>query len=176
MAKAFIKIAYRQVMDASTENLFEKNVLQFSYEEFKLKSQAYNPDGRFKTFSELKTHDGRANSLHYKSGFAVIGFIDALNKHIPHLQDTLGQPVMFNSYKFEVIESDITNKLQHKVAITYYSDTLVLFEIVGDCILLAPTDKLMEGENETVETFMLKMQDGLSVSHYKENKEVVRWG
>lgn len=176
MQKAFVKIAYRQVMDASTQHSFEKNVLQFSYEEFKLKSQVYNPGCRYKTFSELKAHDGRANSLHYKSGFAVIGFIDALNKQIPYLYDTLGQPVLFNTYKFEVIESDISNKLLHKVAITYYSDTLVLLEIIGDCILLAPADKLMEAENETVETFMIKMQDGFSISHYKENKEVVKWG
>ncbi|MFT3909434.1 MAG: hypothetical protein QM737_08425 [Ferruginibacter sp.] len=176
MSKALIKIAYRQVMDASAQNSFEKNVLQFSYEEFKMKSQVYNPEGKFKTFSELKANDGRANSLHYKSGFAVIGFIDSLNKQIPYLTDTLGQTVLFNSYKFEVIESDITNKLLHKVAITYYSDSLVLFEIIGDCILLAPADKVIESENESVETFMVKMQHGLSVSHYKENKEPVKWG
>src|SRR4051794_8886205 len=106
MSKALIKIAYRQVMDASTQNNFEKNVLQFSYEEFKMKLQVYNPEGKFRTFSELKANDGRANSLHYKSGFAVIGFIDTLNKQIPYLTDTMGQTVLFNSYKFEVIESD----------------------------------------------------------------------
>lgn len=176
MPKAFIKIAYRQVMDASSQNSFEKNVLQFSYEEFKMKSQAYNPEGKFKTFSELKAHDGRANSLHYKSGFAVVGFIDSLRKQIPNFVDTLGQPVLFNSYKFEVIESDITNKAVHKVAITYYTDTLVLFEIVSDCLLLATADKMTEGENEAVETFMIKMQDAVSVSSYKESSEVIKWG
>ena len=97
MPKALIKIAYRQIMDASSQNSFEKNVLQFSYEEFKMKSQAYNPEGKFKTFSELKAHDGRANSLHYKSGFGVIGFIDSLNKQVPNLADTLGQNILFNS-------------------------------------------------------------------------------
>ena len=176
MPKALIKIAYRQVMDASSQSTFEKNVLQFSYEEFKMKSQAYNPEGKFKTFSELKAHDGRANSLHYKSGFGVIGFIDSLNKRVPNLTDTMGQNILFNSYKFEVIESDITNRLLHKIAITYYTDTLVLFAVIGDCMLLAPADKVMEGENESIETFMVKMQDGLSVSNYKENREDVKWG
>ncbi len=176
MSKAIIKIAYRQIMGASTQNSFEKNVLNFSYEEYKLKSQAYNPEGKFKTFSELKAHDGRANSLHYKSGFAVIGLIDSLNKQIPFIKDSLGQRILFNSYKFEVIESDITNKLLHAVAITYYTDSLALLEIIGDQLLVAPADKMIEAENDTVETFIVKMQDGLSVSHYKESKEIVKWG
>ena len=176
MPKALIKIAYRQVIDASTQNEFEKNILQFSYGEFKLKSQAYNPEGKFKTFSELKNNDGRANSLHYKSGFAVIGFLDALAKKIPFFEDTLGHSVLFNGYKFEVIESDITNKLMHKVSITYYTDTLALYEIIGDYLLLASVDKTLDEENESTDTFMIKMQPGISVISYKEQREKVKWG
>lgn len=176
MQKPLIKIAYRQIMDASTQNSFEKNVLQFSYEEFKMKSQVYNPDGKYKTFSELTANDARANSLHYKSGFSIIGLLDSLNKKIPFLTDTMGRPVLFSGYKFEVIESDITNKLLHKVAITYYTEALVLYEIIGDFLLLALAEKTMEAEHEPVETFMIKMQAGLSVSQYKESREAVKWG
>ena len=176
MLKAFIKLAYRQVINASSQTGFERNVLHFSYEEFKMKSQAYNPEGKFKTFTELKAHDGRANSLHYKSGFAVAGFIESLNKLIPVLTDSLGQKISFSTYKFEVIESDITNKLLHNVAITYYTDSMALYEIIGDSLLLAPADKVIDGENESAETFMVKMQDGIAVSGYKEAREIVKWG
>src|SRR5882757_860494 len=90
MKSRHIKITWRRVIDHSTEDIFEKKVLYYSYQEFLLKAQAYNPEGKFQTFSELKANDGRANSLHYKSGFGIIGFIDALNKQIPYLMDTLG--------------------------------------------------------------------------------------
>ena len=71
MSKAQVKIVYRQVIDESCSSGFEKAVFQASYEEFLLKSQAYNQEGKFKTFSKIKANDGRANSLHYKLSFSV---------------------------------------------------------------------------------------------------------
>lgn len=79
-----------------------------------LKSQAYNPEGKIKTFSELKAADGRANSLHYKTGFAVGGFISLLKNQILFLQDAAGKTILFYTFRFEVLESDITNKSAHK--------------------------------------------------------------
>ena len=66
MKSALIKLAFKQVIDSTPVTIFEKNVLNNSYNEFLLKSQAYNPEGRFKTFTEMADADGRANSLHYK--------------------------------------------------------------------------------------------------------------
>src|SRR5947207_421279 len=109
MKKAIIKIEYRQVVDSSSEGNFEKNVINGSYGEFLLKSQAYNLEGKFKTFSEMKANDGRANSLHYKSGFGVAGYIGALKNQMP-LQNSVGRFLTFESYEFELIESDITDK------------------------------------------------------------------
>src|SRR5450432_793477 len=119
MQKAIIQLTYRQIIDGSSQTDFEKKVLHFSYEEYKMKSQAYNTDGTIATFTALKEKDGRANSLHYKSGFAIGDLVGGLKNKIPFLQDALGQPVEFDTYKFELIESDITNRLTHKVAIHY---------------------------------------------------------
>ncbi len=173
MNKALIKIAYKQIIDASSQTSFEKNVYNASYKEFLLKSQAYNPEKKFKTFTELKANDGRANSLHYKSSFAVVSFINNLNNQIPNLQDTLGQNIRFETYKFEVIESDITNKSAHKVAIIYFTDTLTLFEIIGDYMLLGVGDNLNNVSDEPVETFLLKMQLNLSIVNYQLLKKLV---
>ncbi len=166
-----IKIAYRQIIDASSQTNFERNVFNASYNEFLLKSQAYNPEKKFKTFTELKANDGRANSLHYKSSFAVVSFINNLNNQIPNLQDTLGQNIRFETYKFEVIESSITDKTVHKVAIIYFTDTLTLFEIIGDYILLG-VDKLNNVSDEPVETFLLKMHPNLSIVNYQLFKKL----
>ena len=98
-------------------------------------------DNKYKTFTEMKAADGRANSLHYKSGFAAEQYIGTLKNKITSLQDTLEQPLSFERYRFEVIESDITNKALHKIAINYTTETLTLFAVVGEYFLLAIGDK-----------------------------------
>lgn len=165
MNKAIIKIAYRQIIDSSSEGNFEKNVINGSYGEFLLKSQAYNPDGKFKTFSELKANDGRANSLHYKSGFGVAGYIEQLNKQMP-AQNSLGRNLRFDSYEFELIESDITDKATHKVAIIYTTEQLTLLDNAGDHLLLAYGDKV-DTYSLVEDTFLLKLQPGISIVNYK---------
>ena len=167
MSAAIIKIAYRQVIDASAKEQFEQMVINLSYNEFLLKSQAYNTEGKFKTFSEMKANDGRANSLHYKCGFAVSGLIETLNKTIPGIKDSLDTvPLFFTSYKFEIVESDITNRLEHKVAITYFTDTLTLHTIIGEYMLLSLGDNTITSSADITETFMIQMRPMLSIIGY----------
>jgi hypothetical protein len=160
MAKAIIKLAYKQVIDASSTGSFEKSVLFASYQEFLLKSQAYNPGNRLKTFSEMKNNDGRANSLHYKLSFSVGYCIEMLKNTIPGLTDSLGNNVLFEVPKFELIASDITSIDAHKVAIIYTTGDLTLLNTFSEYMVLALPD--------STETFTLKMQDNLSVISYKE--------
>ncbi len=166
MSQAIIKISYRQLIDAASQTEFEQNVISFSYEEYKMKSQAYNTEGKYNTFTELKAADGRANSLHYKAGFAIGGLIEGLNKQIPDLQDTQGKPVPFDSFQFEVIESDITNKLVHKVAISYITEEARLLNNFGEILLLSRKYKAHGVAEEQKELFMLKLQPGVSVISY----------
>jgi hypothetical protein len=172
MPKALIKIAYKQVIDSSSETVFEKNILHASYEEYKMKQQAYNADGSITTFTALKAKDGRANSLHYKSGFAVGGFIEALKNSITVLQDNAEEIFVFDIYRFEVLESDIINALLHKVAVHYISATLTLYEVIGDYLLLAKGDNTIENTTEPAETFLVKVQPGMTIVSYKEIKNL----
>ncbi len=168
MPAALIKISFRQLIDKNTEGQFAQYVLAASYSEFQMKSQTYNLEGKFKTFTEMKAADGRANSLHYKSGFAVGGFVQTLNKEIPGLKDQAGAAVRFDTFRFEVIESDITDKSAHTVAIHYITDTLTLLQSFGEYLLLAPGDQrpaLTEGiEN----TFLLKINDAVTIASYQQ--------
>jgi hypothetical protein len=168
MIKGLIKLAYRQKIDVANKGNFEKSVLSISYEEFLMKSQAYNTEQKFRTFKEMVLNDEKANSLHYKTGFAINNLIQELNKKIPELQDTLGKSLDFEMHKFEIIESDITNPAAHKVAITYITGVLTFFGNVGEYMLLAEGDKLDQASSEPVDTFMVKIQDGLTVISYKQ--------
>ncbi|WP_183562088.1 hypothetical protein [Mucilaginibacter sp. SP1R1] len=165
---ALIKLAYKQIIDASAQSEFEKNVFHASYQEFLLKNQTYNPDRKFKTFTALKAHDGRANSLHYKLGFAVGHFIETLNHKIPALTDNLGKAISFETTQFELIESNIDDISAHKVAIIYATDTLTLINQLAEFMILAEGD--VSGKN-TADTFILKMQYNLSVISYQEVEE-----
>jgi hypothetical protein len=165
MAKATIKLAYQQVIDATATSDFERSVFDASYQEFLLKSQAYNQEGKFKTFSQLKANDGRANSLHYKLSFAVGYFINGLDNKIPQLKDNSGNSVAFEEPRFELIDSDIADKSTHKVAINYCTGLLTLLGVMGEYMVLAKGDVSAE---EIADTFTLKMQAGLSIMYYKE--------
>ncbi|MDN5285621.1 MAG: hypothetical protein JWR38_1895 [Mucilaginibacter sp.] len=165
---ALIKLAYKQIIDASTQGAFEKSVLQASYQEFLLKMQTYNPERKFKTFTELKAHDGRANSLHYKLSFAVGHFIQTLHNKIPGLKDNLGNSIAFEIPQFELIESDIDNISAHKVAIIYTTGTLTLMNQLADFMILANGDV---SEKPEANTFVLKMQNNLAIVSHLESEE-----
>ena len=168
MPSANITLAYKQVIDSTAAGLFEQQVLHASYMEYLLKSQTYNPQGKFKTFTELKAHDGRANSLHYKTGFAADGYISTLNKQIPHLHTTLDQSVAFSTYQFEVIESDITDKSRHKIAITYFTGPLILHAVIGNYLLLSDNYNVNETEKEIPSTYLIELQKFLSINSYSD--------
>ncbi|WP_295799803.1 hypothetical protein [Mucilaginibacter sp.] len=165
MYKAKIKLVYKQVIDAQSESAFEKAIIQASYQEFLLKSQAYNLDGKFKTFSRMKANDGRANSLHYKLSFSVLHFIDQLNNKIPVLKDNLGNKLAFETAAFELIESHTEDVQLHKVAINYQTETLMLIDFMGEYLLLTKDNP---ADNEPALTFVIKMQPDLSIATYQE--------
>jgi hypothetical protein len=171
MQKGLIRLAYQQIIDASSKSGFERSVASTSYNEFIMKAQAYNPEQKWKTFKELVAHDPKANSLHYKSGFAIGNIIQQLNNKIPVLQDALGRGINFSEHLFEILDSDITTPAAHKVAITYLTGVLTYFGNIGEQMLLAEGDRLDRTEAGPVQTFMLKMQSGLSIFSYQQGRD-----
>lgn len=165
MKKARITISFRQTIDVLSEGSFEKNVFEDSYREFLLQSQAYNPSQRFSTFADMVDNNPKANSLHYKTGFAVGLYINGLKKRIPRLKDTQDRSLNFASHRFELISSDINNKSDHKVAITYYSAEYYLLATIGNNLLIAPVLLSEYGNNES---FLIALQENVSISSFEE--------
>ncbi len=165
MYKAKVKLVYKQVIDEASPSGFEKAIFHASYQEFLLKSQAYNRDGKFKTFSKIKANDGRANSLHYKLSFSVLHFIAQLDNKMPVVRDNLGNKVAFDVARFELIESHVDDITVHKVAINYETEVLTMVELMGEYLLLSAGN--VDGM-EPVSTFMVRMQPNLAVSSYQE--------
>lgn len=165
MPQALIKIAYKQVIDINSKSSFEKDVFNDTYSEFLMQVQSYNSDNQYTTWDEIRTNVPKGGfNVPYKVGFAIGLYVRDLKNQIPYLLDSLGRKVAFENYKFEIIASDIINKAAHKVSLTYETDTLTLFGMAGEYLLLALGDQT--ATKEPVETFMLKMQSNFSVVSY----------
>jgi len=169
MQQAIVNLSFRQYIDHTCEGSFEQSVLFASYHEFLLRSQAYNPGMKCKTFSEMVANDVRANSLHYKCSFPVSPYIDTLKNRIPVLSDNGGNPIKFINRQFHIVESDISDITRHKVAITYMTDIMTLIDNIGDYLVLAYGNKaesILSWQTEVIDTFLLKVVPGLSVCNY----------
>ena len=172
MERALIQLAYRQVITEPCKSPFEQNVLLVSYNEFLLKSQAYNIERKFNTFREMVNQDGRANSLHYKLSFPVLPFMEQLQKKIPLLKDNAGKNIVFDTWQFELVDSDITNRSRHTIAINYYTDIITVIETLGKYMLLAAGDR-SDNLTDIPDCFVLKMQEGLSITKFQQLTELV---
>jgi hypothetical protein len=162
MGKTMIQLLIRQGIDATATTAFAKQVFHDSYEEFLLQSQVYNPAAQYRTFAEIVAQQPKANSLHYKTGFAVGLYIQSLNYLVPDAWDTLGNiQLSFERHQFKIIASDIHDRQVHKVAILYYTAPLLLHSVIGEYLLL--------GFNDTTDTFTLRLNQDISVCSYAEN-------
>lgn len=166
MNDAQIRITCRQLLDNSSTGVFSRQVLSATFAEFQLKSQAYNPEGRFHTFREMVGNDGRANSLHYKLYFVAAPYLELLEKKMPHMCDMLEKPLPFERAELQLVASDLRDATQHRIALHYHTPLFLLRGHIGDNLILA-LPELPE------HTFMLRLRMGVSISHYNVEAPLV---
>lgn len=167
MNKSLVKLMYRQLINSSSENSFEKAIWKATYDEFLLKSQAYNKEGKYSTFQQMVANDGRANSLHYKCGFAAAGFMNALQNRIPCLKDSSYRLMPFETYEFKLIDSDISHIQSHQIAIHFITPLLTCYDVIANHLLLSFNTDKEAGSSTLAETFMLNLQPSLSIINYQ---------
>ena len=170
MTNAYVKLAYRQVIDITSQSDFERDVFNDSYQEFLMQVQTYNQDNQYTTWQQVRTAVPKAEeALPYKVGFAITLYVRDLQHKIPRLTDTLGQAVAFAEHRFALLDSSIADKAHHRVALTYLTDTLLLLGTAGNYLLLTAPDQ-SEGNDQHVavlDTFMVEIQPGLSIVSYR---------
>ena len=160
MPKAHIRLAYRQIIDATTSSPFEQQVFRATWSEFCIQQQSFSKGRPLYTWAEIKDTFPKSNpALPFKVSFSIAGIINGLDKKIPGLQDTLGiQTIPYLQHRFELIRSDVNDASQHQVSITWISPEMPLYEVIGDQLLLAL---------DPPQTFMIKMKPGLSIISYE---------
>jgi hypothetical protein len=162
MPKALIRMAYKQVIGIESQTPFEQQVFNASFAEFRLQRQSFSKGQDLFTWSAIRAKFPKSNpALPFKLSFSIAGLVAGLNGQIPGLQDTLAlKNIPFVNHRFELIESDSNDRSAHRIAIIYLTESLTLFEIIGELLLVA-----LPGSTQT---FLLKPSPDLSIFNYTE--------
>lgn len=162
-----IRFCYRKIIDIHSQGGWEKLVFESTYDEFRIQSQLYNPEGKFHSFAEILRKNHAAERLHFLVSAAVTGYLKQLDGRIPGVADNLGKHFLdFRQYRFEIINSAAENKAIHQVAINFFSEPVVWHDSVGDFMLVSK-----KGAAETADgtlTHLIQLQPFLSVYSLKE--------
>ncbi|MGM9477688.1 hypothetical protein ACS5PU_14745 [Pedobacter sp. GSP4] len=166
MSKKVIVLCYRKIIDATDNNPWSKFVHEDSFAEFKMQSQLYNQEQQFTTFAEILLHVPDAEKLHFLVSAAITGYLRQLNGIIPDILDNLGRRFLtFEHFKFELINSDIKDVQQHKIAINFFSKPLVWHETIGNQLLIS---QFKETQGDEVYTNLFEMQPFVSIHSIKQ--------
>jgi len=168
MPKRIIRLCYRKIIDNTAQAVWDKYVYDSSYTEFLLQAQFYNQGGKYNRLSELLTTAPASEKLHFLVSAAVVGYLQQLGEQIPDIRDNLGKQFLrFKNYRFEIIESDTTNKSNHCVAIHFFSEPLTWHETIGNYLLLSQIKEKPAADG--VLTHLLQLQPQLSIYSLKED-------
>lgn len=166
MQKGTIRLCYRKIIDVASANPWDKLVFEDTYTEFRMQVQFYNSEKKYALFSELLYNVPGADKLHFLVSAALIPYLKQLNGKVPDILNNPGKTFLpFNKYRFEIIESHVTDRSKHRVAVNFYSDGLTWHDTIGNQLLVS-----IPGQTEAGETLteLVSLQPFLSIYSLKE--------
>jgi hypothetical protein len=161
-----IRLAYRQVIDATSTDAFAQEVFHKTYAEFRVQQQSFSKGLPLTTWADIRAAFPKANTaLPYKVSFALSGALQKLGGLIPGLKDPMGDEVVpYNRYIFHLLASDTRDPQAHQVSLTWVSQDLVLHRAIADHLVLGYLDR----------TFTVRLQEGLTIVDYVSEPDTKR--
>lgn len=100
--------------------------------------------------------------------FSVGLYIAGLNGVMPGIKEWVPGQVQpgFETHQFEIAWSNLADRSQHRVAITYFTGVLSLLESFGDQLLLATGDMTRLAAGEWTDSFMLRINPMITICQY----------
>lgn len=171
MVKGLIKLCYRKLIDNNSTNNWDKYVFEDTHREFYMQAQQFDQKGQYTTFQELLLHIPKAEQIHYLVSTAALGYLRQLNGLIPELLNVWGQTcVPFKNFKFEILQSHIQQKEQHKVIIYFYSEILTWIDTIDKQILFAKDNQINTLDSgKEIETDLLPLIPNLNIISFQKN-------
>lgn len=163
--KAKIKLAFRIVIDRNSEMIWDKYIFEDTYFEYKIQHQVFDDkENPVKNYWELLAKNSHAERIPFLLSSAVVNYVSQLKGEIKSLPDALGNTFFpIESFKLDLISSNIEHASKHKIGLTFYTPELVLLDIIDHKYLLS---KDIESEN-AFETFMFAFHPQVSVCYYE---------
>ena len=169
-SKGVIRFCYRKVIDASSQKTWDKYVFESSYKEFLMQAQFYNQEKKYNSFSELIINVPAAEKLHFLVSAAITGYLQQLNETIPDILNNMGKHFLqFKNYRFEIIDSDINNKSNHRVAISFFSGLMIWHDTIDGYLLVSPVHD--EKNEDGILTHLVQLQPFLGIYSLKNGEE-----
>jgi hypothetical protein len=73
---------------------------------------------------------------------AVSGYVQQLGDMMPDILNVLGRRFLkFNTFQFEIINSDINDRDKHVVAVSFFSEPMIWHETVDNYLLVSPCNE-----------------------------------
>jgi hypothetical protein len=164
--KKIIRLCYRKIIDASSQNTWDKYVFESTYNEFLLQSQFYDREKKYVSFGDLLLNVKGASKLHFLVSAALTGYLKKLEDKIPDVLNNLGKHfLVFKNYQFEIINSDIKYKSRHQVAVNFYSEPLIWHDKIDNYLLVSSASE--EKNNDGILTDLIQLQPFLSIYSLK---------
>lgn len=138
MNTRIITLCYRKTIDINATHPWDKLVFEDSYMEFKLQAQNFSAGTSYTSYAELLRLVPNASKLPGLVIPAIAGYVQQLDEIIPDILNNLGRRFLkFKHYQFEIINSSITYKSKHHIAINFYSGPLYWHDTIGQYLLVS---------------------------------------
>ncbi len=166
MQQKFIRISYTKKINSSNTALWDQFVFNISWQELLMQSQFYNQQQQHTTFRQLVQQVPSAEKLHFLVSTSVVGYLKQLNGIVPDVLNKRGMPfLLFNDFKFEIIDSDLNDQSKHEVQLIFFSDPVIWHETIGDTLLISNPNEPLTKDGAL--THLLQLQPALDIYSYK---------
>jgi hypothetical protein len=172
MNKRIITLCYRKIIRPNSLLPWDKMVHENSYLEFKMQAQNFTTGTNITSYAELLRQVPNAHQLPDRVAPAVTGYVQQLGGIIPDILNTLGRRFLhFNNFRFEIINSDISDSDKHVIAVNFFSEPLLWIDTVDNYLLVSAyqekTGTLGDGE---ILTDLFQLQPYLNIHSLVSSK------
>lgn len=170
MARGVVRLCYQKVIDNSSQGVWERNIFDATHKEFYMQAQQFDQSGMWPTFSEILKNVPKADRMHYLVSTAAVGYLHDLNEIIPDIRNFYGNLCLpFRNFRFEIIQSHVSERRLHKVAIYFYSEPLTWIDSFGEQFIFATGNQLeLLLNGHSVDTDSLTLNPSLTIASFQE--------
>ena len=166
MQQKIIRISYTKRISSNNTAVWDQLVFNSTWQELLMQSQFYDQEKQYKTFRQLLQQVTAAERLHFLVSTSVVGYLKQLNGIVPDVLNKRGMPfLLFNDFKFEIIDSDFNDRSKHEVQITFFSDPVVWHNTIGESLLLSNPQE--PSAKDGVLTHLLQLQSSVDIYSLK---------